>query len=109
DGAPLRLVSVRGQLADWRAALAYVRARDDVDPAWIALWGTSFSGGHVMKIAAGDPAIAACVAQVPYTAGVALLRTHGFGGSARILLAARRDAVRALFGRAPHRIPVVGA
>ena len=109
EGEPRQLVSVRRQLADWRAALDYLRGRGDVDPGRIALWGTSFSGGHVMKLAAADREVAACVAQVPFTDGVALLRTHGLGGSLRLLVAGVRDLLRGLLRRAPLAIGVVGA
>ena len=108
EGAPRQLVSVRRQLDDWRAALDWLRGRGEVDAGRIALWGTSFSGGHVMKLAAADPQVAACVAQVPFTDGVALLRTHGLRGSLRILIAGVRDLLRGLFRRAPFAIGVVG-
>ena len=42
-------------LDDWRAAIAYARGREQVDPDAIALWGTSTSGGHVVQLAAEDP------------------------------------------------------
>ena len=52
DGQPRQLVSVRRQLDDWEAAVRCVRARPDVDAHRVALWGTSFAGGHVHTIAA---------------------------------------------------------
>ena len=36
-----------------------------VDPDRIVLWGTSWSGGHVVYAAAADPRIAAVIAQYP--------------------------------------------
>lgn len=42
---------------DYRAALDYVRGShlsDLIDPSRVALWGTSFAGGHVVNVAATD-------------------------------------------------------
>src|SRR5512135_978745 len=38
DGEPRNLLDIRRQLADWRAAIACVRARTDVDGARVVLW-----------------------------------------------------------------------
>ena len=70
-GEPRQLLSVAMQLDDWRAAVAYARSLDGVDPDRIALWGTSFSGGHVMVIAAEDARIAAAISQNPFVDGAA--------------------------------------
>ena len=43
DGEPRQLLSIPRQLADWRAAIAYARSLDGIDPKRVALWGTSFS------------------------------------------------------------------
>jgi uncharacterized protein len=64
-GEPRQLVDVGKQRADYHAAVHYARTLPGIDPARIALWGTSFSGGHVLAVAAADPGIAAVVAQVP--------------------------------------------
>ena len=53
-GEPRLLIDVGRQHADWRAAIAYARALDGVDANRIVAWGTSFSGGHVVEIAAAD-------------------------------------------------------
>ena len=73
-GEPRQLLDIGRQLDDWRAAIAYARTLDGIDGERIALWGSSFAGGHVIAIAAGDPRVAAVVSQVPYTDGIATLR-----------------------------------
>ena len=56
-GGEPRLLHRRGrQHDDWRAAIAFARGLDGVDPERIVAWGTSFSGGHVVEIAAADHA-----------------------------------------------------
>lgn len=69
EGTVRQIVDVRQQLADWRSALAYARAELPVDTARIAIWGTSFGGGHVLSIAAEDHALAGVVAQCPFVDG----------------------------------------
>jgi dienelactone hydrolase len=105
-GEPRQLLDISRQLADWRAAIDFVRGHAELDTARIALWGTSFSGGHVAALAAADPAIAAVVSQVPYAG---LERRGGrprFGFLARMICAALRDELRGRLGRSPHYIPV---
>jgi uncharacterized protein len=112
-GAPRHLIWIPDQLADWRAAVEYVRSRPEVAPHRIALWGTSLSGGHVIAIAAQDPGIAAVAAQCPGLDGhVALeeiFRRTGFRSShLRLIVHAQRDLVRSWLGLPAHRVPVVG-
>src|SRR6266513_951351 len=49
DGEPRQLLDIERQLADWAAAIAYARSLDGIDRERIALWGTSFGGGHVIE------------------------------------------------------------
>lgn len=111
DGEPRTLVDPDRQLEDWRAALRYVRTVDALDTSRIALWGTSFSGGHVVATAATEP-VDAVVAQVPFVDGlrttVGLLTSRGPGYALRAAAAAVRDGRRALVGRDPHCVPLVG-
>ena len=65
QGSPRQLVSVPRQRKDWKAVIDHVRALDNVDADRVALWGYSFSGGHVIHLAVEDPAISAIVAQCP--------------------------------------------
>src|SRR3954454_21381328 len=73
-GPPRQLLDIERQLADWAAALAYARNLDGIDRDRIALWGTSFGGGHVIEAAARDGAVAAVVSQGPFTDGPAATR-----------------------------------
>ena len=66
EGEPRQLLDVAKQLGDWRAAIAWARAQPEIDAARVAIWGTSFSGGHVMSLGAEDAQLAAIVAQVPF-------------------------------------------
>ncbi|VBA36408.1 hypothetical protein LAUMK13_01132 [Mycobacterium innocens] len=111
EGSPRQHVSFRRQRQDYHAAIAAARQLPGVDPARIAVWGTSYSGGHVVAVAAQDPRIAAAVSMTPATDGLAalvqLVRYAGPGQLMRTAAHGLRDGARALTNRAPHRIPVV--
>lgn len=107
-GEPRQIVSIRRQLEDWTSAVSYVRTREDVDADRVALWGTSFAGGHVHAIAARDTDIAAVIAQVPFLDGRAAARATSVLSSLRYAAAAVRDLTRAATRRAPHYVPLTG-
>lgn len=109
EGEPRQLLDIRRQQDDYRAAVAYARSRAEIDPERIALWGSSFSAGHVVSVAAGDPSIAAVVAQSPFADGLAQARAVRPVPALRLTAVALRDQAGALLGRAPVRIPVLGA
>ncbi|OBH63075.1 alpha/beta hydrolase [Mycobacterium colombiense] len=106
EGRPRQVLDVGMQLADWAAAVGYARTIPGIDPDRIALWGTSFAGGHVIATAARLPGIAAAVAQCPFTDGLASARTI-----TNPLIAARITArvVRDLLARRRGRPPVMVA
>jgi fermentation-respiration switch protein FrsA (DUF1100 family) len=108
SGEPRNLLDIGRQRDDWRAAIAHARGLDGIDPERIALWGSSFSGGHVIAVGSGDDRVAAIVAQVPHTDGVANLRSAGTANAARLTVAGLIDLAEALVGRGPHYMPIVG-
>jgi hypothetical protein len=57
------------QIADWRRAISFLEALDDVDAHRIGIWGSSYAGGHSIVLAATDRRIKAAVAQVPTISG----------------------------------------
>lgn len=107
-GEPRHLLDVPRQLEDWRAAVAFARGLDGIDPDRVVLWGTSFSGGHVVSVAADDPRIAAVVAQVPFADGLRNLPRLGARHALRLTREALIDLAGAALGRPPHTIPSVG-
>lgn len=107
DGSPRQLLDINRQLADWHAAIATARDTPWADPARIALFGSSYSGGHVVAVAAQDRHVAAIAAQCPFADGLATLRTIGFGDALVLTAHALRDQFGSLLGRDPHYIPAV--
>jgi dienelactone hydrolase len=107
-GHPRQLLDIERQLGDWAAALAYARSLGEIDPERIALWGTSFGGGHVLVAAARDGAVAAVVSQCPFTDGVAATRAAHPRSLARAVAPALRDQLARLRGKPPVMVPLVG-
>jgi uncharacterized protein len=106
EGEPRQLLDVRMQLEDWAAAVAHARRLPGVDPDRIVLWGTSFSGGHVVVTAARDRRVAAVISQIPFMDGLAMIPVLGAGGLLRLTLPILRDIARRVTGRAPYYVPI---
>jgi pimeloyl-ACP methyl ester carboxylesterase len=112
DGEPRQLISIREQLDDYAAAIAFARSLPGVDPERIAVWGSSYSGGHVVAVAVADCRVAAAIAQTPAmdgaTAVLNIARYAGPGQLLRMIAAGIRDQAAALRGEEPVTIAVVG-
>jgi fermentation-respiration switch protein FrsA (DUF1100 family) len=112
DGQPRQLLSIRRQLEDYAAAIAFARSLDGVDPGRIVLWGSSYSGGHVVAVAVADGRVAAVISEVPGMDGMATLlnlaRYAGVGQISKLVLAGARDLLGSLRGRAPVMAALVG-
>ena len=112
DGTPRQLVSISRQLEDWRAAIAFVRKQPQLDPDAVFLWGSSFSGGHVLVVAAADRRIAGVSAQGPMMDGLAavfnIISYAGIGRALQLTALGLVDQVRAMSGLSPKLVPLVG-
>lgn len=108
DGMPRNLVDPKRHLQDWTAAIAHVRSLEDIDPGRIALWGSSFSGGHVIVTAAGDPEISAIIAQVPFVDAISTSLKLGPKFLMQAMPHGIRDLSRILTFRAPYYVKVIG-
>ena len=108
-GTPRQLLDIGRQQADYRAAVAFARTLDGIDAQRIGLFGTSFSGGHVVAVAAQDPSIAAVVSQCPFADGLAALRVVPPRVALRATALGLADQAAGLAGRAPRTMPAVGA
>ena len=107
-GHPRQLLSIKRQLADWDAAIAWVKTRRDVDSTRIASWGSSFGGGHSITVASRHPELKAAVSQCPFTDGLASARALGPISSLKLLPAVAKDYVSMLLRRQPVTIPIAG-
>jgi pimeloyl-ACP methyl ester carboxylesterase len=105
-GEPRRLVSLKHQLEDWRAAVHYARGLDGVDPEQIALWGFSLGGGLALITAAADARIAATIALLPLADGLAAVTQPARPG---VTVHLTWSIMRRALTRRPVTIPVAGA
>jgi len=104
EGEPRGLIKVARQHADWRAAIAHARSRGH---RRIVLWGTSFSGGHVLQLAADDRDVCGVIAQVPHVSGMTTSRAAPLRVLPGLVVAIALDALFRLFGRR-YFIPAFG-
>ena len=105
DGHPRGWFSLSRQQSDWRAAVAFARQLDGVDPDHVALWGFSMGGGMALKTAATDPRIVAVIAVCPVTDGLAAWLEPAPAGTVLRMVA---RAVRETITRRPVTMPVAG-
>lgn len=107
EGEPRNLVSPKRHLQDWEAALRFVEGLSEVDSTRIALWGSSFSGGHVIVTAAKHPELSAIIAQVPFVDGFLTARKLGFGFAVSGMGYYLLDALRVITFTKPYYVPLV--
>ena len=108
EGEPRQEIDPWQQVRDYRHAITYAGMLDEVDAARIAVWGSSYSGGHVLVLGAIDRRIRAVVAQVPLVSGsanIAELVRADFRAGFRGMFDADRAARFA--GDPPAMVPVV--
>lgn len=112
DGDDRQDVDHRRHREDYVSVVRHARAMDGVDPDRIILWGSSYSGGHVIAVAADDPRIAGVISQGAAMDGLAaVMLILGYAGPLQLLRLtghAIRDVIGSLLRRAPHLIPIVG-
>jgi acetyl esterase/lipase len=95
DGDDRQHIDPWAQITDYQNALSYLAKRPDVDPDRLGAWGISYSGGHVMILAAIDSRIKAIVSVIPVIDGYRnMRRVHGTIGFRRLntLIAEDRES-----------------
>lgn len=108
EGEPRQILNIRKQHEDWHAAVRFAKGLPGVDASRIILWGTSFSGGHVIPVAINESGIAAVISQVPHLDGLATAMASGPVQNFRLGIAAWRDLFRMALRRSPYYVPIVG-
>ncbi|HVO26845.1 MAG TPA: alpha/beta hydrolase [Candidatus Margulisiibacteriota bacterium] len=110
DGEPRQDLDPWAQVTDYRNAISCARQLPEVDGEHIGIWGSSYSGGHVLVVGALDRRVKAVVSQVPLIDAWEGLGSM-LGAEARTAmvqqLIAERERLYA--GGAPLTLPVVGA
>jgi fermentation-respiration switch protein FrsA (DUF1100 family) len=110
DGEPRQEIDPWAQVRDYRHAITYASARPEVDAQRIGIWGSSYSGGHVLVVGAIDRRVKCVVSQVPLISGHdnfrALVRADFIAGFREQFDADRLARSR---GEPPAMVPVVDA
>jgi fermentation-respiration switch protein FrsA (DUF1100 family) len=108
DGEPRQEIDPWRQVCDYRDAITYAETLEETDPNRIGIWGSSYSGGHVLVVGAIDRRVKCVVSQVPLASG--------HDNARRLVRADYLASVQEMFeqdrrarmaGKAPAMIPVV--
>jgi uncharacterized protein len=107
DGQPRQHIDPWKQISDYRSAVDAVSYLDELegmlDRERIAVWGISYSGGHVLAVGALDPRVKCVVSQIPIIEGwYNSMRAHGSVGF-RELTALVEDERRRRYLSGGHR------
>jgi uncharacterized protein len=109
SGEPRQDIDPARQRQDYHAAIAYARTLPGIEG--VVLWGVSYSGGHVLQVAAEDGEIAAVIALTPAPDGrasfVQALRNGG-PESLKLTVAGLKDGLAAARGAPRVMIPAIG-
>ena len=108
DGEPRQEIDPVAQVRDYRHAITYAIGLPEVDRSRVGIWGSSYSGGHVLTVAAIDHRVKAAVSQVPLVSGYenirSLVRSDFLGGFLDMFDDDREARFR---GEAPVMVPAV--
>ena len=108
DGEPRQELDPWLQVRDYSDAITFARSLEQTDVERIGVWGSSYSGGHVLVVAAIDRRVRCVVSQVPLISGWQNFRRlvrADFLAPLRNGLHTDRD--KRASGAAPAMLPVV--
>jgi uncharacterized protein len=71
EGEPRNQIFPHEQIEDYRNAITWTQLQKEVNPEKIGIWGTSYSGAHVLHLGAFDRRVKAVVSQVMMVDGPA--------------------------------------
>ncbi|GAA2728527.1 alpha/beta hydrolase [Actinocorallia aurantiaca] len=107
-GEPRLVLDLERQREDLRAAIAFARADEHIDPDAILLWGNSLGGAHVITVASGDPRVAAVVSQIPFNGFPRKVEGRSSWNTMKLMAAILWDALRGALRLRPYYIPMLG-
>jgi fermentation-respiration switch protein FrsA (DUF1100 family) len=110
DGLPRQEIDPWQQVRDYSDAITFAAVQPQTDPARIGVWGSSYSGAHVLVVSAIDRRVKCVVSQVPAISGSQGFRRFvrpDFMGGLEAQFHADRQGRAA--GEAPAMLAVVDA
>jgi len=108
DGEPRQEIDPWAQVRDYRHAITWAQTRPEVAADRIGVWGSSYSGGHVLVLGAIDKRVRCVAAQVPLVSGfrnIQRLVRQDFLAPNRAAM--DQDRAARFRGEAPAMVPVV--
>ena len=108
DGQPRQEIDPWRQIRDYRDAITFCSSLAETDPQRIGIWGSSYSGAHVLVVGAIDRRVKCIVSQAPMISGLAnfrrLVRADVIGPLRQMFADDRAARYR---GETPTMVPVV--
>jgi uncharacterized protein len=108
DGEPRQEIDPWQQISDYRDAISYAQTLPETDHDRIGVWGSSYSGAHVLVLGAIDCRVKCVASQVPLISGYRnarrLIRADLI---APVLAMCAEDRLKRYQGGAPALLPVV--
>jgi fermentation-respiration switch protein FrsA (DUF1100 family) len=108
DGEPRGEIDPWRQINDYRDAITFAGTLSEVDKDRIGVWGSSYSGGHVIVVGALDRRVKCVVSQVPLISGLRnakrLVRSDLLAVTRAVFDADREARYK---GQPPGTLPVV--
>jgi fermentation-respiration switch protein FrsA (DUF1100 family) len=106
-GEPRQEVDAVLQRRGYRDAITYVGLRPEVDKTRIGIFGTSYSGGHVLEVAAHDRRVKCVVSQIPAISGWKAFQRLPRSVQAAALKAQDEDREQRFLGKPPKTLKAV--
>ena len=108
DGHPRQDIDPVAQDRDMQMALTFAQQHPALDGERIGLWGSSFSGGNVLVVAAMDRRVKAVVSQVPFISGYEqFVLGNGVEVLNGVYAITDKDRLAQLGGAEPGRVQLV--
>lgn len=108
DGEPRQEIDPWQQVRDYRHAITFLQTQTFVDPNKIGIWGTSYSGGHVLVVAAIDKRVKCVVSQVPTASGWRGMLRRVFPDNWHTTLEKfNQDRMERFLGNPPKKVPII--
>lgn len=104
DGNKRQLVNVKNQLMDWNNAIEFVKNNLDTNVKDIILFGSSFSGGHVIKLLSKRDDVKMAISQCPYTNTLATVKTFSLKRILKFIFPVLLDLLSCLTGYHPYTL-----
>jgi fermentation-respiration switch protein FrsA (DUF1100 family) len=107
DGLPRQEVDPLWQVRDYRSAITYAQTRSEINVKKIGIWGSSYSGGHVLVVGAIDKRVGAVVSQAGTISGyLSGLRRMPSSQAKALRTACDADRAARARGEVPAMIPM---